>query len=58
MDKMWLIEHYVINKKSIPDLSEICDKSKSTIRYWLKKYNLLRTRKEGYNLARHKLGNI
>jgi hypothetical protein len=56
MDKSFLEKEYVLNKKSIPELSLETCKPKSTIRYWLKKYGLLRSRKDGFDLSRHKLG--
>jgi DNA-binding transcriptional ArsR family regulator len=56
MDKSFLEKEYVLNKKSISDLSLETGKSKSTVRYWLNKHGLLRSRKEGFDLSRHKLG--
>jgi hypothetical protein len=56
MDKSFLEKEYVLNKKSIPELSLETCKPKSTIRYWLKKYGLLRSRKDGFDLSRHKFG--
>lgn len=43
-------------KKSIPDISLKTGHSRSKIRYWLKKFGFLRSRKEGFELAKHKLG--
>lgn len=56
MDKNFLIKEYVNSKKSIPDIAKETGKGKSTVRYWLKKYKLLRSRKEGHLLAKHKMG--
>lgn len=49
-------QYYLIDLKSIPDISKITGEPKSKIRGVLKNLNILRTRKEGFELARHKLG--
>ena len=56
LEKEFLVLEYVKNKKSITDISKMTDKSPSTVRYWLNKYNLLRSRAEGIRAVRHKMG--
>lgn len=47
---------YVEEGNSIPDVSLILNKSRSAVRYWLNKFNFLRSRTEGIRSSRHKLG--
>ncbi len=46
-----IIRLYVLEFKSIPDISQICDISKSKVYRVLKEAKVLRSRKEGYDLA-------
>jgi hypothetical protein len=48
VNKVSLIKLYINDKKSIPDISDFTGLSRTTIRYWLLKYNIpIRSRIEG-----------
>ncbi len=51
-----IIYLYVFKKLSIPDISILLWISRSTVRYWLNKSGQCRSRTEGVNLAKNKLG--
>lgn len=51
-----IIYLYTHRKMSISDVSKKIGVPKSTVRYWLNKNDQCRSIKEGFDLARHKLG--
>lgn len=56
MNREKLFKLYVTEEKSIPDISDELNVSRSKVRYWLTKYQFIRSREDGIRAVRHKLG--
>lgn len=53
-NKNWLYEHYINQKLSSTKIAKICNCSDSTIRTWIKKFNIkMRTKSEAFSGALH-----
>lgn len=53
-NKNWLYEHYINQKLPSTKIAEICNCSDSTIRTWIKKFNIkMRTKSEAFSGALH-----
>lgn len=50
-NKDWLYEQYIIKEKTMLEIAKICDVSFSTIRSWLRKFNIkIRTKSEAFKI--------